>query len=462
VAVAPNVVEVIPSAKRLISSLRDLGYDFVAAVADVIDNSIAANATEVRVDLRFDGEDSWVRIADNGWGMSGTEITEAMRYGSERDYAANDLGKFGLGLKTASLSQCTRLTVASRADRDTRRIEVRQWNLAHIKRTNRWEIVNLGAGERPDTIMEPLKGHPGTVVLWEKLDRVLGYKVPWGEHARNGFLKMTQRLEEHLAMVFHRFLSGEARRRKKLSIIINGTAKIYAWDPFARSEEKTLALESDEFVLQTDSGRGLAGYKAYVLPAQSQYSSRKAFDRDAGPAKWNAQQGFYIYRADRMIQSGGWSYMRTPDEHTKLARASVDFFPDLDSAFQLNVAKGRVILPDELRAQLKQHVERLTKKAREAYSQAAQPVPLGHHRLAESRLPSSHDAARDTGGDGRPTSSNNGPQSAGAHRSGITGVASLGTALDSAAAAVGETRAWRRIKKRLRKDHPEVANAIDP
>src|SRR5215210_7595117 len=99
-----TAVEVIPSAKRLIRSLRDVGYDFVHAVADLVDNSIAAGATEVDIDLRFDGEDSWLRIADNGRGMSGTTITEAMRFGAERDYEADDLGKFGLGLKTASLS----------------------------------------------------------------------------------------------------------------------------------------------------------------------------------------------------------------------------------------------------------------------------------------------------------------------------------------------------------------------
>jgi hypothetical protein len=459
VARSRNVVEVIPSAKRLIHSLRDLGYDFVAAVADVIDNSIAARATEVRVDLRFDGEDSWVRVADNGKGMSGTEITEAMRFGSERDYATDDLGKFGLGLKTASLSQCSRLTVASRTDRDARRIEVRQWDLAHIKRTNRWEIANLGAGERPATATAPLKDHPGTVVLWEKLDRVLGYKVPWGERARNGFLKTTEQLEEHLAMVFHRFLSGEARRKKKLTIYINGTAKIDPWDPFARSEKATLKFDSEEFELQADSGRGLVGYKAYILPAQSQYSSRKQFDRDAGPTKWNAQQGFYIYRADRLIQSGGWSYLRTPDEHTKLARAAIDFFPDLDSAFQLNVAKGRVILPLELRTQLKQHVERLTKKAREVYSQAARTDP-GSGRPVQ---PQSSSGVGGTG-NGQPAASHTthaGSHAASGNRATATATARLGTALDSAAAAVGETRAWRRIKKRLRKDNPEAADVID-
>ena len=104
----------IPSAKRLIHSLRDIGYDFKQAVADLVDNSITANATRVWVDMRFEGKDSWLRVTDNGSGMSGTTITEAMRFGSERDYEPDELGKFGLGLKTASLSQCRRFTVASR------------------------------------------------------------------------------------------------------------------------------------------------------------------------------------------------------------------------------------------------------------------------------------------------------------------------------------------------------------
>src|SRR5712692_3370844 len=123
------MVEVIPSARRLVRSLRDLGYDFVHAIADLVDNSIAAGASRMAVDMKWSGPDSWVRMTDNGTGMSGTIITEAMRFGSERDYEVDDLGKFGLGLKTASLSQCRRLTVASRIDRNQRRIEVRRWDL---------------------------------------------------------------------------------------------------------------------------------------------------------------------------------------------------------------------------------------------------------------------------------------------------------------------------------------------
>src|SRR5687768_16355260 len=107
-------IEVIPDARRHMRSLSDMGYDFAQAIADVVDNSIAAEATEVRIDIEFDGDESWVRIADNGAGMRPEVLKEAMRYGANREYDEDDLGKFGLGLKTASMSQCRRLTVASR------------------------------------------------------------------------------------------------------------------------------------------------------------------------------------------------------------------------------------------------------------------------------------------------------------------------------------------------------------
>src|SRR5579871_1074404 len=139
-----STYEVIPSAKRLIGSLRDLGYDFVQAVADVVDNSIAAKASIVEIDVMFNGAASWVRIADDGTGMTGSGINEAMRYGTEKDYESDDLGRFGLGLKTASLSQCRCLTVASRTDPNQRRIEARMWDLNEVEASNKWEILVLG------------------------------------------------------------------------------------------------------------------------------------------------------------------------------------------------------------------------------------------------------------------------------------------------------------------------------
>jgi hypothetical protein len=320
----------------------------------------------VNIDFRWDGPNSWIRIADDGTGMSGTTITEAMRFGSDRDYGLDDLGKFGLGLKTASLSQCRVLTVASRLDPSTKRIEVRRWNLDHVEQSNRWEVEIVGSDDRPAYLVAPLHDHPGTVVLWESLERVLKYRYMWGESARTGLLKLAEQLDGHLGMVFHRFLSGEAHRRRRLVITINGT-EVEPWDPFARDEAATEAFTPQEFTLSTPDGTGIVRYQPYVLPPRERFSSPRAFERTSGPEKWNRQQGFYIYRADRMIQSGGWSRMRTPDEHTKLARAALDFFPDLDAAFEVNVAKFTVKLPPELKEVLAQPVEQLIRRAKVVY-----------------------------------------------------------------------------------------------
>lgn len=460
VARSRSTVEVIPSARRLIHSLRDVGYDFVHAVADLIDNSIAAKASQVAIDMRFEGEDSWVRIVDNGTGMSGSTITEAMRFGTERDYAPDDLGKFGLGMKTASLSQCSRFTVASRIDRSACRIEARQWDLAHVEATNRWEVFNVPVSERPDVLTEPLQSHRGTVVLWELLDRMLGYKIPWGDRARSGFYQMAEQLDGHLGMVFHRFLSGEARRKKKLKITVNGTT-VDPWDPFARAEKACIRFATKQFEVHADDGRGLVGYTAYVLPHQDRFSSLRAFNHYAGPAKWNYQQGFYIYRADRMIQSGGWSYMRTSDEHTKLARVAIDFLPDLDSAFELNVSKARVNLPADLRAHLKRHIEELVKQARKAYSGGSKTT----RRQAGGAGIGSTSGAGPTSGREEKGAVGPDPVGTGERDTGTSGHAGggsshIGRAIESAAAKAGETPALNRIRRTLKRNNPEIADGI--
>ncbi len=452
--------ELVPSAKRLIQSLREVGYDFVHAVADIVDNSVEANASRVAIEMRFDGEDSWVRIADNGTGMSGSTITEAMRFGTQREYKAHEMGRFGLGLKTASLSQCSRLTVASRTNRQARRIEVRQWDLEHIKATDRWEIIDIASSERPEIIVEPLKDAVGTVVLWEQLDRVITYRVPWGDRARSSFFRLAEELELHLAMVFHRFLSEEARRRKRLKITLNGN-DLEPWDPYARDEKGTVRLPTIQIDVSGDDGTGLVAYTPYVLPSQERFSSLKAFNRCAGPGKWNFQQGFYIYRADRMIQSGGWCRMRTSDEHTKLARVALDFWPDLDSAFEVNVAKARVTLPADLRSQLKPHVEDLVKRARKAYAPARSRSdslsgPNGSAVRTvicatppDSDLEQHFEQAR-RGIDEKPAT----------YQLSDTPARKLGLVLESAAQKAGEVHALNKIKRILKADDPEAAQEI--
>lgn len=358
-------LEVIPSAKRLIKSLRDMGYDFSQAVADVIDNSIEAKASRVDIDVEFDGDDSWVRISDNGHGMRPDVLREAMRYGAEREYEMEDLGKFGLGLKTASMSQCQHLSVASRWNPDRADIAGYCWDLDHIEQTNRWEILPIGRDGLGPAIRQPLRGTVGTVVLWQRLDRILGYKHPYGESARKRLSQMCRELEIHLGMVFHRFLSGELGR-KRLKILLNGN-EVAAWDPFCRTQPKTRALQPIRLTHEHEGARGEILFEPYVLPHQDDFVPSSALNEASGPANWNQQQGYYIYRAGRMIQSGGWCHLRAPDEHTKLARIAVSFPPILDDAFKINVAKMRIQMPQQIRDFVRQAIGPAVKLAREVY-----------------------------------------------------------------------------------------------
>lgn len=386
---ATNGLTMIPSAKRMVRSLRDMGYEFAAAVADLIDNSIEAKANTVRVSVEWDGASSYVLIADNGAGMRSEELQEAVRFGSERDYDDTDLGKFGLGLKTASLSQCLRVTVASRWNPNRADILAYCWDVEHIEATNRWEVLRLDAASIPESARQHLKETTGTVVIWERLDRLLDYKYPDGEHARKHLFSMVRDLEEHAAMVFHRFLSGEVRG-KRLAIYVNEN-KVVPWDPFARKEAKTQQLEMRTFRLDGERGKGDVVVEPYVLPSQAQFSSKNAWDLASGPKKWNAQQGFYIYRADRLIQSGGWCGLRATDEHRKLARIAVSFNPRLDDEFKINVPKMRVLLPAAIRSDIDVFTKPAVKLAEEVYRKKEPSQPPSSRPTSSTPKPPNGD-----------------------------------------------------------------------
>jgi hypothetical protein len=426
--------------------MRDLGYGPTEAVADLIDNSITAGAHNADVTLHFDGSESFIRISDDGRGMDAETITEAMRYGAARDYEVEDLGKFGLGLKTASMSQCRRLTVASRTSKTVARVEARQLDLDYIEEEDEWDILIVGADERPDALVEPLKQHRGTVVLWEDLDRILTYQDPGGGWARRHMINLAEHLESHLGMVFHRFLAGEVPR-KKLSISING-AKVDAWDPYAREEKHTETLKPEDFELNTPSGSGIVHLAPFVLPPKASFSSEAAWRRMSGPSHWNRQQGFYIYRANRMIQSGGWSNMRVSDEHTKLSRIALLFSPELDAAFGINVAKMRVTLPPELSSLIEEPVNRAVKRARRVYD--AKPDQGNEHRSTQSR------GATAASGSANASDANGG----GAAAATMTVAQARREALERAAGTAGEQQALRRIVQALTRSAPLVAREL--
>jgi hypothetical protein len=344
--------------------LRNLRYDFVKAVADIVDNSIQAGATRVDITMKFEGKDSWIRISDNGKGMTSNEITEAMRLGTKRDYDKNELGRFGLGMKTASISQCRRLTVASRSTVEGADIEVRRFDLDEIERSDSWEIIDLPPAQCSPKIIEPLINTNGTVIFWDFLDRIMRYRIPSGAAANKRFNDLARELEDHLSMVFHMFLSGEVKN-KKLQITLN-RQELKPWDPFARSETGTLHFEDGTLTLQGPEGPYSVKYSSFVLPTLYRFSSRDAFEY-YGRGKWNELQGLYFYRENRLIQYGGWSNLRIPEEHIKYARVGLFFGSDADAALDIDVKKSEINMQVNLREALMPIVKNVTTTADKLY-----------------------------------------------------------------------------------------------
>lgn len=350
-------------------SLRDMGYSIESAVADLVDNSIDAGARTVDVDLVFEGAESWLRVADDGCGMTPQVLDEAMRYGTRRDYGSRDLGRYGLGLKTASLSQCRRLSVATRIAPERARVHARCWDLDHVEAVDEWQLLDLGPLERDERLTNPLAQRPGTVVLWEQLDRILGYRRPESGAGARGIAATANLVREHLAMIFHRFLSGEAGRPSELRLFVNGE-EVTPWDPFARDEVRTRRLAQQHLRASGEDSRlsdASIRVQPYILPSQSQFSTPFAHTNAGGPRRWNRQQGLYVYLRDRLVQSGGWSRLRAEDEHTKLARIAIDVPEGLEHLFAINVSKMRVTIPEDFRHSLQALVSGVSARAREAY-----------------------------------------------------------------------------------------------
>jgi len=416
--------EVPPSAARLTASLRDIGYDFPTAVADIVDNSVAAGATRVDIDVEFDGHGSFVSISDDGAGMTANGLIEALRYGTRRDYLLSDQGRYGLGLKTAPLSQCRSVTVVTRRSEVNRVITRRTLDLDLVQEWDSWLVVEAEPTMPVQRAIERLSGGPGTVVVWEKLDRILPEQHPEGGWARRRLITLSGRLSQHLAMVFHRFLEGTTDGRR-LTISVNGE-KVRPWNPFAPNEPFTKSLPVQSYEVVIGDLTGEVRLKPFVLPPRDKFSSVSEFERMSGPLKWNRQQGVYAYRADRLVQWGGWSGMRGIDEHTKLARVALEFNTDLDELFHINVAKMRVSIPSQLRQMLERPIHELCVIADDAYRKTAK---------RDSKQPITSP---------KPT----------------VPVNSVGLAMNSAAMELGHSRVLREIITLLRERDPEVLRLI--
>lgn len=346
-----------PRADALINSIRAFGYDLGMAVADLIDNSIFAKARNVYVEYSWNGGDPWIRIYDDGSGMTEDRLYEAMRLGSQspaelRD--AHDLGRFGLGLKTASFSQCRFLAVYSKPLRGE--IASRFWDLDHVEKTSKWDLGKVPL-DHITSLSEPLsKIKTGTIVIWKNLDRVIDHTDTETHKPEDAFNEKFLFVKRYLETVFHEYLRGPG----KVNIYV-GVAQCGPWDPFLISNAFTRELTSERY----EDDR--VSVIPYVLPHVSNRTAEET-RIGAGLKGWNAQQGFYIYRNGRLIVNGGYlDFDLQPEEHYKLARIRINITNDMDKEWSIDVRKAVASPPDRLRMELLRIARSTRMKASEVY-----------------------------------------------------------------------------------------------
>ena len=344
-------LESIPDPSRTMGGLRDTGYTFVTAVADLIDNSIAAEAKKVDILVQMGYRGSIdLRIADDGCGMDREALIRAMKYGSPQRPDPASLGKYGLGLKTASTAFCRSLSVLSRPSRDVE-ATMATWDLDYVAQQNGWflqlpEIPDPTPLRHLDTIA---KNGAGTVVWWRKVDRLIKeYQRPTGRFAKKALEKHCDELKDHIAITYQRFLDEADNRARNVKISVNGVS-VHPWDPFQKQYSELVATDNRRVSRSTDDGSeselGKFQVNAYVLPRRDEFPSAEA--RKAAKLS-SDMQGLYIYREQRLIHMTGWLKMWQKEPHCTLLRVEFSFDHLLDEAFQLDIKKSQITLNDRL------------------------------------------------------------------------------------------------------------------
>ncbi len=364
----PATEDIPPRASVLAESLRAFGYDLGTAIADLVDNSISAGARKVWVDFSWAGQDSSIAITDDGRGMSEARLRDAMRLGSRHPgekRAVDDLGRFGLGMKTASFSQCRCVTV--RTKEASQKSVLRRWDLDHLAKADAWQVL-LEARQESERHFQRLESLPcGTCVLWQHMDRVMRGLESGSEKDRDGFIARCDEVERHLSLVFHRLLESPSRLR----LFVN-EHPVRPFDPFFIS-----AATQELPVNHLASPGGLVRVEPFVMPHESKLLDEEERRLAGDPKDWTARQGFYIYRQDRLLVPGSW--LGYPgwrkDEHHKLARIRISLPNTSDEDWQIDVTKSKARPPLVLRDELQRIGKNTREKARKVYSFRGERIP---------------------------------------------------------------------------------------
>jgi Histidine kinase-, DNA gyrase B-, and HSP90-like ATPase len=387
-----------PDAARLIFGLRDTGYNVRTAAADIIDNSIAAKADAINVEivLHEDGR-KLVYFGDNGTGMDAEGVYRAMRYGAPERENPESLGKFGLGLKTASSSVCLKFTLISRKAA-TDPLAKLAWDLEHVAARKQWEMLREPVSANETEMFDELCGETGTLVVWEKCDRILSKDYQAGGTKEQAAIRrLSESLATHLSLVFHRFVDTADDRERNVRIMINNSP-VVPWNPFypVRSEQVLTEKKQTLLVELPDGSEETATIRAWILPHRRDMTK----DEEARYARIsNRAQGFYVYREGRLIQDGGWmDVFGAPEPHTSLLRVEFDFGHELDDAFRIDVKKSRILfhpdLEDGLRALLQPVYREAGNRYRRQSREQANSTHTVNHASANKNIASTSNAEK--------------------------------------------------------------------
>lgn len=361
-----------PRAAALIEGLRDIGYSLETAISDIIDNSITAGAQRIQILTETHSDEPYIAVVDDGKGMDADELLAAMRPGSSNPLSSRDdqdLGRFGLGMKSASFSQCRRLTVVSRKSGHT---SVAIWDLDDVAKRDEWAV------QLPDDVdgipgVDRL-GPAGTLVLWQKLDRLTG---GYSHNAAKRAEVINQRIaetERHMRLVFHRFMQDA----KPLRILLNDRL-LRPLDPFARLNTATIPDPEERLNLV----RGDVVIQSFTLPHHKQMSKADWEDL-GGPEGHLKSQGIYLYRGKRLIVSGTWFGLCRQSELTKLSRVQIDIPNSMDADWKIDVKKSSAQLPPVVRDRMKKVIDRILDGSKRTYKKR------GHKLVDHERLPMWH------------------------------------------------------------------------
>ena len=352
--------ELIPNAKMLLNSLRSVGYTEETAIADIVDNSIAARAD--KIELYFDWDRETILIADNGLGMDKETLLTSMKIGSSdpgKSRDEKDLGRFGMGMKTAAFSIAKKLTVITKQNNVYSNAT---WDLDYVCKHDKWEVLigdDNDIDEKINLFYEEInfkEWEQGTLIILSNLDKMIDYENL--KKSKTNFYKSIKKIKKHLAMIFHRFIEEE-----NIKILVNKN-ELKGWNPFCLESPSTMELAGEELY----DGKSRVLIEPFILPHKNKFKDEEEYKKAGGVKDWLNQQGFYVYRNKRLIVYGTWFGKFKKEPAFNLARIKLDMNSESDFEWGIDIKKSKAKLPVSIEEGVIDIAERTIQKSVSVYN----------------------------------------------------------------------------------------------